>query len=123
MNLLLTEILLQHDYKLSLVKATIAKLTWDKTFSADNDLYLGVDFYYNGNLAMLGFFNGRLLHRPHTEGPALIQYDAHGNIISQQFFENDRRHRPHTEGPASISYHENGTIWFQGFWENGVKIK
>ena len=92
MNLLLAQILLQHDYKLSPIQY-IGGFTWDKIFETSNRRYLAVDFYRNGNVKILRFFVSReeklaVHHRQITEGPAEICFDQNGKISRQEFVEN-----------------------------------
>ena len=91
MNLLLAEILLQYDHKLSPDKKTIDGVRWDKIFEFSNDLHLAVDFHPNGNISILRFYKGVLLHRLRTDGPARISCNQSGNIIRQEFGENGKQ--------------------------------
>jgi hypothetical protein len=86
MNLFLAEILIKFDYRSSFIKK-LDGWTWDKVFVTDKNLHLAVDFYPDGNLQFIRFYKASLLHRPHTEGPAAINFSENGNIEDQQFWE------------------------------------
>jgi hypothetical protein len=72
----------------------------------DGDLPAVIEYYRDGSLKALRYFNHNNKHR--IGGPQLIKFYEDGGVQIEAYYENNKRYR--ADGPAYIAYFPNGNF-------------